>query len=217
MTLVRATDPAQFSFDAWVMFYAAIAAISATLFSVMFVALQVRWSLWSRSRLRRAVATSALGELMIPLFVSIIFLMAGHPWRIAAWITGIFGITVILWHWRSFIIDNDKAVKYDRLQAVTAWFSFSIYIVLFVSGFLIPSQGVYIMAGITVWLLFSGAGEAWLLLTHQDDPKTHDKRSFNKQLARWIKAMIHDVDAKVSSARRLPASRRIPIPKRPQR
>ena len=101
-----------------------VAGLAATLFSVMFVTLQVRWRLWARSGLRRAVATSALGELMIPLFVSAVTLMAGNPWRIAAWISGCSG-------WppsscgtggRTFWSSIEPS-RTDRWQAWGAWWS----------------------------------------------------------------------------------------------
>jgi hypothetical protein len=95
MVLTLSAHP-EFLFTSWIVFSSIMAGLAATLFSVMFVLLQVRWRLWVRSGLRRAVATSALGELMVPLFVSAIALMADNPWRIAAWIGGLFGIGVIL-------------------------------------------------------------------------------------------------------------------------
>jgi len=177
-----------FRFGTWVVFFSVVAGLAATLFSVMFVTLQVRWRLWARSGLRRAVATSALGELMVPMFLSAISLMAGNPWRIAAWIGGLFGVGVILWHWRSYILEFDRAEPYDRLQARGAWFSFGLYLTVFVAGFLGPAPGLYIVATISVWLLFSGASEAWILLTHEERSKAGQERRFRRQFARWLKA-----------------------------
>ena len=165
-----------------------MAGLAATLFSVMFVALQVRWRLWVRSGLRRAVATSALGELMIPLFVSAIALMADNPWRIAAWIGGLFGIGVILWHWRSYILEFDRAEQYDRLQARGAWWSLGVYLSVFIAGFLDPAPGLYILASILVWLLFSGASEAWILLTREERSNGGKARRFRSQFECWLKA-----------------------------
>jgi hypothetical protein len=165
-----------------------VAALAATLFSVMFVTLQVRWRLWARSGLRRAIATSALGELMIPLFVSAISLMADNPWRVAAWIGGLFGICVILWHWRSYILEFDLAERYDRVQAGGAWWSFGLYLTVFASGFLSPGLGIYILASIIIWLLFSGASEAWILLTREERARTTEERRFGPQFGHWLKA-----------------------------
>lgn len=187
----------EFNFSDWIAFYSAIAALSATLFSVMFLALQVRWRLWKGSRLRRVVATSALAELMIPLFSSIILLMPAHPWRIAVWVTGLFGIAVVLSHWSVFITHRAEAAEYDRIQAITGWLSFCIYFFLFVSGFLPSRLGVYILASLSVWLLFSGASESWLLLTHEDN-STINNRKFVKQLLQSARDRLHLFQANAS-------------------
>ena len=136
MNLAQAARVASFSFSGWLVFFSAISGLSATLFSVMFVTFQLRSALWNGSRSRRAIATSALGELMLPLFASLILLMANHPWRAAAWTAGGFGISVIGWHWRSFILDHDTADEFDQRQAKTSWFSFAIYVTVFIAGFL---------------------------------------------------------------------------------
>jgi hypothetical protein len=193
MALALSAHP-EFRFTSWIVFFSVVAGLAATLFSVMFVTLQVRWRLWARSGLRRAVATSALGELMIPLFVSAITLMAGNPWRIAAWIGGLFGIAVILWHWRSYILEFDRAEPYDRWQAWGAWWSVGLYLTTFVTGFLSPTPGLYILASILVWLLFSGAGEAWILLTREERSRVPEARRFGRQFARWLKAVRTQAD-----------------------
>jgi len=187
VALARATAPSAFTFSTWIVFFSVVAGLAATLFSVMFVALQVRWRLWVGSGLRRAVATSALGELMIPLFMAVIALMADHPWRIAAWIGGLFGVAIILWHWMSYILDFDQAEKYDRRQAKGAWWSFALYVTVFVSGFLSPSPGLYIVASISVWLLFSGASEAWILLTRQQKSSDYELSRFKRQFTEWLR------------------------------
>jgi hypothetical protein len=175
-----------FVFNDWITFFAALAGLSATIFSVMFITFQVRPELWKNSRLRRAIATSALGELLVALFVSLISLMAGNPWRTAAMVAGGFGVMVILMHWYFFILDNEAAKRFDRVQAKTAWFSLALYVTVFISGFLDPKPGLYIIAGISTWLLFSGASEAWLLLSLREDSQGPAGKRFTQEFATWI-------------------------------
>ena len=200
-TAAAEPTPQTFTFDDWIAFFAALAGLSATIFSVMFITFQVRSELWKDSRLRRAVATSALGELLVALFVSLISLMAGNPWRAAAMVAGGFGVLVILTHWYFFILDRDVAKPFDRAQAKGAWFSFALYITIFTCGFLGPKPGLYIIASISTWLLFSGAGEAFLLLSFREDLHGTEKKRFAEAFAKWVSDTI-------SSMRKL-ADRRI--------
>ena len=178
-----------FTFNEWITFFAALAGLSATIFSVMFVTFQVRPELWKDSRLRQAVATSALGELLVALFVSLISLMAGNPWRVAAMAAGAFGVMVILMHWYIFILDHAAARHFDHIQAKTAWFSFFLYVTIFLSGFLDPTPGLYIIAGISTWLLFSGASEAWLLLSLRENSQS-EKKHFSVEFKSWATEII---------------------------
>lgn len=179
-----------FTFDDWIAFFAALAGLSGTIFSVMFVTFQVRSELWKDSRLRRAVATSALGELLVALFVSLISLMAENPWRAAAMVAGGFGVIVILMHWYFFILDRAAAKPFDHAQAKAAWFSFALYVTIFICGFLNPKPGLYIIAGISTWLLFSGASEAFLLLSFREDLHATEKEHFAQSFAAWAGDMV---------------------------
>jgi hypothetical protein len=172
-----------FKFDDWIAFFAALAGLSATIFSVMFVTFQVRSELWKDSRLRRAVATSALGELLVALFVSLISLMADNPWRAAAMVAGGFGVIVILTHWYFFILDREEAKPFDRGQAKGAWFSLALYFTIFICAFLNPRPALYIIASICTWLLFSGASEAFLLLSFREGSPKPEKGRFAKEFA----------------------------------
>lgn len=184
-TAAAESPPQTFTFDDWVAFFAALAGLSATIFSVMFITFQVRSELWKDSRLRRAVATSALGELLVALFVSLISLMAGNPWRAAAMVAGGFGVIVILTHWYFFILERDAAKPFDHAQAKAAWFSFALYTTIFICGLLDPKPGLYIIASISTWLLFSGAGEAFLLLAFREDLHGTEKKRFAEAFTAW--------------------------------
>jgi hypothetical protein len=45
-----------------------------------------------------------------------------------------------------------------------AWISFVVYVAMITEGFLEPSVGLYLVGGVSIWLLSSGAIEAWWLL-----------------------------------------------------
>lgn len=150
------------TFGSWTGFFAVMAGASVTLFSVMFVTLQVRPTLWNGSPVERAIATSALGELIIPLFFSVISLMPSHPWRVAAALTGLFGLCVVGSHWRIYL--RSSASRYEGQQAATGAFSFGLYSVIIACAFLSFHWVIYLVGGTCTWLLFSGATEAWMLL-----------------------------------------------------
>jgi hypothetical protein len=192
-----------FTFNDWITFFTALAGLSTTIFSVMFVTFQVRTELWKKSRLRRAVASSALGELLVAMFVSIISLIAGNPWRAAAMVSGGLGVVVILMHWYFFILGHDEAKDFDHVQAKTAWFSFALYITIFVCGFLDPKPALYIIAGISTWLLFSGASEAWLLLSLREDPQGIEKKRFTHEFAAWAAETISSSKRKLAGKKTL--------------
>lgn len=182
-----------FKFDDWITFFGALAGLSATIFSVMFVTFQVRSELWKDSRLRRAVAISALGELLVALLVSLISLMAGNPWRTAAMVAGGFGVMVILAHWYFFILDRAEARPFDRAQAKTAWFSFTLYVTIFTCGFLDPKPALYVIASISTWLLFSGASEAFLLLSFREGLQRTDKGHFIQEFNAWVTDTVSSI------------------------
>jgi hypothetical protein len=166
-------------------FFAALAGLSATIFSVMFVTFQVRPELWKDSRLRRAVATSALGELLVALFVSLISLMVGNPWRAAAMVAGAFGVVVILMHWYFFILDRVVAQHFDHVQAKAAWSPFAALYHYF--RLRIPRSKTWLVyhCRISTWLLFSGAGEAWLLLSLREDLQETGYKRFTQEFGSW--------------------------------
>jgi len=82
-------------FGEWEGFFTTVAGVSVAAFSVLFVALQVKSDRWTSSRSKTWAAMAALTELLVPLIASLISLMPAHPWPIAAWITGGFGLLVI--------------------------------------------------------------------------------------------------------------------------
>lgn len=159
-------SPAASTFEDWTGFFGGVAGVSVTLFSVMFITFQVKSATWHSSRLKGIAAVASLIELLVPLFTALIALTAGHPWRVAAWIAGALGLAVVVIHWTLYVRDRGKPYcdGFDRVQARGAALSFAVYTGLIGAGFLSPSVGLYVVAGLSIWLLFSGAFEAWWLL-----------------------------------------------------
>lgn len=145
----------------WTGFFGAVAGVSVTLFSVMFVTFQVRYDTWHSSRLKEITALSALFELLVPLFAALITLLADHPWRYAACIAGSLGLITVGIHWTLYYWDRKVVDKFDKLQARGALLSFVIYSTMIAGGVLGTSSGLYLVGGISIWLLLSGAFEAW--------------------------------------------------------
>ena len=114
---------------------------------------------------------------------------------------GTLGAIVILTHWYYFILDHDAAERFDRRQAKTAWFSLALYIAIFISGFLNPVPGLYLIASISTWLLFSGAGEAWLLLSLRVDSQETERKLFTQEFAAWVAPVINKFSARISTIR----------------
>lgn len=148
--------------EGWLGFFGAVAGASVTLFSVMFVTFQVKSHIWNSSSLKRITALAALFELLIPLFVALIALMGGHPWTVGAWISGGLGIFVVFIHWYLYLWGRGAHDQgFDKQQAWGAWISFVVYSLMITGGALADSVGLYLVGGTSIWLLFSGAMEAW--------------------------------------------------------
>lgn len=190
--------------SSWTQFYEATAGVSVTLFSVMFVTLQVKSESWHTNKLKSAVAVAALAELMIPFLAGVVILMAGNPWRLATWIVGGFGIVIVLYHWYSYARWRKSARRWDTIQAITSTLSLAVYVAVVYAGFLAPTLGLRLLASALVWLLFSGASESWLLLS----PKTEDSLRKSK-----IKVPAqHRTDAVHSFGRSQPSAQAVADP-----
>lgn len=156
----------------WDTFFGAVTGASVTVFSVVFVVFQVKSAHWRSSPLKTMAAIASLTEFMVPLLASLIMLMPGNPWRIAAWAVGGLGVVAVLTHWTTFWRFRPLADQFDRGHARGAVISFALYTGFLSGGFMQRSTGLYLIGGISVWLLFSGAIQAWWLL----EPTQPDKR-----------------------------------------
>lgn len=148
----------------WDAFFGAVAGASVTVFSVVFVVFQVKSAHWRSSPLKTMAAIASLTEFMVPLLASLIMLMPGNPWRIAAWAVGGLGVVAVLTHWTTFWRFRPLADRFDRGHARGAVISLALYTAFLSGGFMHRSTGLYLIGGVAVWLLFSGAIQAWWLL-----------------------------------------------------
>lgn len=167
MEILPYLAPSKAAFDGdWTNFFQATATVSVTLFSVMFITFQVRSGTWHSSRLKRIAAVAALTELLVPLLTALIALMAGHPWRLAACITGGLGLLTVVAHWTIYVRDRHKPYRdrFDKAQAGGSLLSFAAYTTVIVGGSLGHPSGLYIVGVVSILLLCSGAIEAWWLL-----------------------------------------------------
>jgi hypothetical protein len=157
----------------WLNFFSTLAQVAVTVFSIMFLAMQVRSSAWRKDWLFRVVAYGSLVELFVPLLAAMVTLMGGHPWRVAAALAGGLGLGMVVVHWAVYCkyrpdrLDQSEEAKFHRLQAKGSLISLLVYGLTLISAFDPWGGGLYLMAAVAVWLLFSGSFEAWWLL----DPK----------------------------------------------
>ena len=163
----------------WQEFFTTLAQVSVTVFSIMFLAMQVRSQVWRRNRLFSVEAYSALVELFVPMLAAMVTLMAGHPWPFAAGLAGSLGLAMVVVHWLVYLkwpagpaeADGsgeeampDQERRFHRLQLRGSMISIIIYGAILLSAFDPWTWGLHLMAAASVWLLFSGSFEAWWLL-----------------------------------------------------
>jgi hypothetical protein len=82
----------------WVSFVSTLASVAVTVFSIMFLSLQVRAAVWRGRRLLHASAVGALVEVLVPVVASLIVAMGGHRWHWAAWVAGGLGLVMVALH-----------------------------------------------------------------------------------------------------------------------
>jgi|SRR5579859_668047 len=75
-------------------FFTAIAGASAGLAGLVFVALAVRFDIWSREEFFRSLGLLILTQFLFPFFLSLLILMPPHGWVIPTVIVALLGILV---------------------------------------------------------------------------------------------------------------------------
>jgi len=161
----------------WQPFFSATAQVTVTAFAVLFATLQVRARAWKNSTLKRAAAVRALLELFIPLVAAVVALMPGNPWRVGYLVMGAVGICGLVWHVRTYVKHEDETDLFDDRQI--QWgvpVSTVVYISLLAFSSAAATWSLYVVAGLSVWLVFSGAAQVWLLLSSGVDETRGDQR-----------------------------------------
>ena len=149
----------------WEPFFAALAQVAATAFAVLLATLQVTRRRWRTSTLRATAGALALVQLLVPLLAGAVALMPGNPWRVGYLLTGAAGLLGLVWHGRLYLRNEDEADTFDQRQLqIGLPVSLAAYFALVAFAWNGSPTSLYVVGGLSVWLLLSGSGQAWLLL-----------------------------------------------------
>jgi hypothetical protein len=171
----------------WLGFFQALAAVTVTAFSVLFIVLQLKADQWRDYPLRNCAAVGALTELLVPLLTALICLTGPHPWPLACALTGAFGLGVIAWHWRTYFVTRagaredaehatvpPKPDEFDIRQLKLNFISATVYSGFVACALLHDTFGftLGVLGALCVWLVLSGTSEAWWLLLERPPDKS---------------------------------------------
>lgn len=145
--------------EPWIGFFQTIAQVAVTLLAIAFLTFTIR-DTWRSDQLKSLIAVATLLELNVPLFVSLIILLPGHPWKAASWAVGAGSMGFILYYWVMFF-RTDRPDDFDILHVVGSPISLIIYTLIFISPF---AFGLYVVSGLLIWLIVSGVAESWRFL-----------------------------------------------------
>ncbi|WHU45092.1 hypothetical protein QNM97_13635 [Gordonia sp. L191] len=151
----------------WVSFFSVVAGATAAIFALTFVAMQTRHRVWTQNRLSVYAVAFTLAELAAPMFVSLIAIIPGHPWRIGVAIVATIGLALVIGQVVLTAIANLVEWLPDRRRWNTAQAVLSLVISGSVFGVLTASWvlGQIALAGwLCVWLVTSGITESFLIL-----------------------------------------------------
>jgi hypothetical protein len=197
----------------WVSFFSTLASVAVTVFSIMFLSLQVRSAVWRGRRLLHVAAIAALVEVFVPMVASLIVAMGGHRWHWAAWVAGGLGLVMVVLHWGFYARERLRAARglplssagapphvseFEHHQAIGNGLSLLVYGGIFVSPWvrpfwvLPPGWGLPLLAGLCVWLLFSGSFEAWWLLEPKEVTGKPDVKPPNGRVSETEIAQLTD-------------------------
>jgi hypothetical protein len=149
----------------WEPFLASLAQVAVTAFAVLLALLQVTRRTWRTSTLRAAAAALALLQLLVPLLAGLVALMPGNPWRVGYLLMGSAGLLGLVWHGRLYLRHEDEADTFDQRQVqIGLPVSLAVYFGLVAFAWNGSPTSLYVVGALSVWLLLSGSGQAWLLL-----------------------------------------------------
>jgi hypothetical protein len=150
----------------WNAFFEALACAAAVVFSVAFAALAFGAGRWRVSALRPAAVALALIQLLVPLFAALIALMPGDvSWQVGYLVMGSVGLLGQILYAARYLRLEDAADGFDQRQL--QWgLPVSTCVFLTMLAFSASPQvfSLWVVAGLSIWLLFSGALATWLLL-----------------------------------------------------
>jgi hypothetical protein len=156
----------------WDPFFSATAQVAVTAFAVLVATLQLGRSVWWGSALKLTVAAMSLLELLIPFLAAVIALMPSHPWRIGYWVMGGAGVAGLIVHAVIYLRHEEEADAFDEQQMHLGLpISLCVYSWILCATTGNESWSLYVVASLSVWLLFSGSFEACYLLSRGRPPE----------------------------------------------
>ena len=149
-------------------FWSVIAQIDGTALAVLFVAFERHAPGWQTSKLKKMSAVRALTELLVPLVMSLLFLVQPVRWQWSPRVAGVLGVVVLAMHAVSFA-RNKTRDRYDWSQLAGSSVSLVIYVLIFrtslgTEDIVLGVNKFDFLEAVAVWLLFSVFVEAWWLL-----------------------------------------------------
>ena len=182
----------------WNVFFAALAGAAAVVFSVAFAALAFGAGPARSTALRPGAVARALLQLLVPLLAALIALIPGETsWRVGYLVMGAVGLLGQVGYAARYLRNEDAADGFDQRQLQWALpVSTCVYLTMlaFSAGPQVDSPQV--VAGLSIWLLFSGALATWLLLTPAQREHAAPVRqgSTAVRLYRAQRADVHSLD-----------------------
>jgi hypothetical protein len=150
----------------WQPFFAALAGVAVVVLAVLLVVLQVAANRWRGSALKEAAALLAVLALLVPLLASLVALMPGTSWRIGFLVMGGIGVCALGWHAATYLRREQEADAFDDRQV--QWglpVALGAYVSVIAFSCSTASWAVYVVAGLSIALVFLGLAGAWLLLS----------------------------------------------------
>jgi hypothetical protein len=156
----------------WQPFFGAMAVVSVVVLAVLLAALHVASGRWRGSPLKEVAAVLAVLALLVPLVGSLVALMPGVSWRVGFLVMGGLGLCALGWQAASYLRREEEADAFDDRQV--QWglpVSLGVYASLVAFSCAAASWAVYVVAGLSVWLVVAGLGGAWVLLARAARPQ----------------------------------------------
>ncbi len=153
----------------WQAFFAALTVVAVVLAAALLVVLSLTARPWRQTRLKQAAAAVAIGELLVPVLGGLVALMPGTPWRTGYLVAGGLAVCGLVGHVVAYLRQDDTADGFDDRQV--QWglpLSAAVCLSLVVFSSSSADWSVYVVAGLSVGLVVSGAVRGWLLLARLD-------------------------------------------------